>query len=338
MKTLVSSILSLILLLAASAALAVKVELLYQGQVLVASQSDDEQNRAIPSALLQVLTKVSGNIAIANNPEIKANLSHAAKWVTQVGYPKANVLSVDFDSIGVTDLLRKANSPMWGQNRPLILVWIDYEKSGHPAEIVGSDSNNEIVTLLKHNAELNGLPIIFPLMDLTDINQVSVNDVANMTVPTLQTAAKRYAGDVLLIGKITQGKNDYSSQWKLISDSSQSDWNLSGNTLDEIFSTLMRNTLSTLGTRYAVMTSSVAQGELTLTVSGITQQMDFAQLMNYLNHLTPVASVNIKQVSDSSVVLNISLRGSQQSFSQLLVLGKKLTPINAAEWTYQWNH
>jgi hypothetical protein len=328
----------LIIGLIVNAAFAVRVESLYQGQVSVASQSQEEQNHAIQAALLQVLTKVSGNNLIANNAEIKSHLNDAAKWVLQVGYPQPHLLSVNFDPSGINELLRQVNLPIWGQNRPLIVAWIEFESPGHPAEIISSDSVNEVMTLLKYSAEQHGLPMLFPLMDITDINQVTVNDIRTMAIPTLTNAAKRYAGDIILIGKIIQEKNNFTTQWRLVLNNNQWDWNLSGQTLNQVFSILMDNTMSTLASRFSVVTSNTVQSELILTVTGVTQKTDFAQLINYLDHLTPVANVDVKQISGSVVTLTISLRGTQQSFTQLLSLGKKLTPINAAEWTYQWNH
>src|SRR3989344_3950435 len=103
MKKLLSIAISFLMLLAANTAFAVKVESLYQGQVSVTSQSQEEQNRAIQAALLQVLTKVSGNNFIANNSEIKSHLNDAAKWVLQVGYSNPHLLSVNFDSSGVNE-------------------------------------------------------------------------------------------------------------------------------------------------------------------------------------------------------------------------------------------
>ena len=338
MKILLQLMLSVLLIFAAGSAFAVKVDLLYQGQVSVTSQSPVEQSRAVQVALLQVLTKVSGNNPLLKNPDIQSHLTGAEKLVQQVGYAKPYLLNVDFDPSGVNELLRSLNIPLWGQNRPLILAWIEVETPGHPAEIVGNDSTSEVISLLKTNAEQRGLPILFPLMDITDINLISTKDIATMSIPTLMNATKRYAGEILLIGRVIQGPTGFVTQWKLVLNDNQWNWNFTGKTLKDMITPLMENVTTTLASRFAVVTSNAVQTELTLKVTGVTLQTDFGDLVHYLEHLTPVANVNVQRIAGSEVILNISLRGTEQSFTQLLSLGKKLTPINAAEWTYQWNH
>lgn len=328
---------SMILIVIATAALAAKVDFLYQGQVPVTSQSQAEQNRALPLALLQVLAKVSGNSPLLKDAQITARLGDVKKLVQQVGYAKPNVLSVEFDPNGVNELLRNLKIPIWGQNRPLILAWVTLEVPQHSAEIINSDSSNEIVPLLKNTAERYGLPLLFPLMDMTDINQVSVHDISTMSLPVLTSAAKRYASDSLLIGRILQGPTGFTTQWRLVLNDNQWNWNFSGKSLNEIFPLLMENITNTLAARFAVVTSNAVQTELTLRITGITQQTDFAGLIHYLEHLTPVANVNVQRIAGNDVILNVSLRGTPQAFLQLLSLGKKLTLLNADQKVYQWN-
>lgn len=331
-------VLGFLLLFLAGLTYAAKVDSLYQGQTPVSSQSQEEQNRAVQAALLQVLLKVSGNNSILKKPDIKPRLTDAQKLVQQVGYSTPTLLSVDFDPSGVNDLLRSLNVPIWSQNRPMIVAWVENEALGHPAEILGSDSNNETVTLLKQQADQHGLPILFPLMDIADINQVSPNDIATMAIPKLTSAAKRYAGDVILAGRVIRGANGFATQWKLVVGDNHWEWNIVGKTLNEIIPVLVENITNTLAARFAVTTTSAVQTELTLKISGVTLQDDLAQLTRYLEHLAPVASVSVAQISGGDVTLTISLRGTREAFTQLLSLGNKLTPINPAEWKYQWNH
>jgi uncharacterized protein len=338
MNRLIGLILSVLLLFAAGFAYAVKVDSLYKAEVPVTSQSKEEQSRAIQVALLQVLTKVSGNNPILKNPDIKSRLGDPQKLVQQIGYTTPSLLNIDFDSAGVNDLLRGLNIPIWSQNRPLIIIWIDRETLGHPTEVINSDPSNEVVALLKQNADQRGLPIIFPLMDIADLNQVSPSDVSAMNIPKLTTASKRYAGEGILIGRIIQGANGLVTEWKLVLGNNQWNWNLSAKTLNDIVPTLVENITNTLAARFAVTTTNAVQAELTLKVSGVTQEGDLAQLVKYLEHLAPVASVTVAQISGGNVVLTISLRGTQDAFTQSLSLGNKLTTVNAAEWTYQWNH
>lgn len=334
------------LMLGVSSGFAVKVNSLYHARVPVISQSAEERRQAVQTALTQVLIKVSGNNRILDNALIKSHLALAEKLIQEYGYsavhtptaPASYLLEIHFDAEGVNQLLRSDNAPIWGQNRPLILAWIECEGSGGPAEIMSSDSLMDVAVLLKQAADQHGLPIIFPMMDVIDLNQISVNDITTMSASTLANAAKRYKSDAILIGRIIQDSQGIHSQWKMVLDNNQWNWNFSGKTMTGVLSAMTDSIMTTLAERYAVITTNTVQMQVTLKVLGVTQQEDFVQLVRYLNHLTPVANAEVMQISGNEVALTISLRGTQQSFMQTLSVGKKLTPINPILWTFQWNH
>ncbi len=343
--------LSIVVFFMTTSALAIKVDSLYKSTAPVTTQATAERNQATRQALEQVMIKVSGDAQILNNPKLKSNLSAADTLIQQFSYttlPPGKsttpyLLEVQFDPTGVNQWLRDAGAAIWGQNRPLVIAWIVYEGSGHPAEIISSDSISDISTLLKQNAEKRGLPLVLPVMDMTEINQITPKDVTDMTISKLTDAAKRYVSDAVLIGHITQDSNGLASQWKLVLGDHQWDWNLAGKSIIDIAPTLINNITNTLATRFAVVTTNTIQKDLALKVTGITHYRDFAQLTRYLNHLTPVANVEITKIlSDNDVILKVSLRSTQESFVQALALGKKLTPApitNAADTmvVYQWN-
>src|SRR6185312_5643667 len=105
---------------------------------------------------------------------------------------------------------------------------IDNEAPNHPAEIIGADSENLLPILFKQIANKRGIPVIFPAMDVEDIAQVSVNDIVTAAVPKLVNAAKRYASDAILFGRIVQTMNGYDTQWKLVMGNDQWGWNITG--------------------------------------------------------------------------------------------------------------
>lgn len=335
----------------ATSALAVKVNSLYKGIVPVTTQAATERNVAVQQALTQVLIKVSGSDQILDNPKLKSRLNTADTLTQQFGYttpPPGKstapyLLEVQFDAAGVNQWLRDAGAATWGQNRPLIVAWIAYDTPGHPSEMISSDAMSDITTLLKLAAAQRGLPLMFPVMDMTDLNQASPKDATDMAIPNLINAAKRYASDAILVGHVTQENNGLTSQWKLVLGDNQWDWHLTGKTVADIVPVLISNITNTLATRFAVVTTNAIQKDLIVKVTGITHYPDFAQLTRYLNHLTPVANVEIIKIStDNDVILKVSLRSTQESFTQALSLGKKLTPVPLTNATdtmvvYQWN-
>jgi hypothetical protein len=341
----------LYLLLITTSAFAVKVDALYKATLPVTTQTSAEREQGVKLGISQVFIKISGNNQVIDNPKLKARLGTAETLVQQYSYstpPIANnnapyLLEIQFDAEGINQWLRDADVPIWGQNRPLIVAWITYTAPKHPIEIISSDTTNEITRSLKQLAIQRGLPLLLPLMDVTDLTQVSTNDVSSMAIANLSSAAKRYDNDAMLIGNIIQSADGFTSQWKLVFDDNQSDWTLTGKSMIDILPVLINNVTNTLATRFAVMTTDTVQKDLTLKVTGITQYPDFAKLTRYLNQLTPVANVEIVEITTTNeVILKISLRSSQESFIQTLEQGKKLTPVKTTNnddtrVVYQWN-
>lgn len=339
----------LCLFILTSAVFAVRVSALYQAKIPVSSQSAEERNRVIQAGLAQVLIKVSGNPQITSNPHVKARLGSANSLMQEFSYAsqpatsaKPYVLQLDFDSEGINNLLREAGSPIWGQNRPLILVWLESEIPNQPAEMITSDSANFILPILKQQADRRGLPIIFPAMDVTDLSQVSANDIVTMAIPVLTNAAKRYGSDAILVGRMIQNSNGYTTQWNLVMGDDQWSWTLAGKTPEDALSSLADNVANTLAGRYASLLTNSVQAKITLKITGISEDDDLSQLMNYLKHLTPVTDVQVDGVTGTDVIVSISLRGTQNSFLQAISIGQKLTRVsddtNQTMAVYQWNH
>ncbi len=222
-------------------------------------------------------------------------------------------------------------------------MWLVYEAPHQAPEIVSTDSVLPILKELKQDADQRGLPVIFPVMDMAEINQVSVNDIVSMSIPHLSDAAKRYTSDAILVGHVVQdAEQNYVSQWKWVMGNEQTDWSFTGKTPQDILTAVTNKLANQLASHYAVVMSNQPKTKLTLVVQGITEENDLSQVINYIKHLTPVVDVQLVKVEGSRVVLMINLRSSKESFVQALSLGAKFTalPTEAQDTTlnYQWNH
>ncbi len=327
------------------AAFAAHVKGLYQGVVPVVSQSQTERNQVLQQALANVFIKVSGNSQILNQPAIKSHLADASSLMQEFSYlpshqTKPYLLLVNFDADGVNKIFTDASIPIWGQNRPLILVLLTYEAPAHPIEIINADSAT-IPDIVKQTTDLRGLPVIFPMMDMQDMSQITANAITTNDMTKLSNAAKRYASDAILVGRVIQNPTGVTTQWKLMMGTDQWGWNITGRTLPDIFASLSTAMGDALASRLATVVTNTVQTQLTLNITGVSEGDDFEQMMNYLKHLTPVADVALVRVTENSVILKINLRGSANSFTKAVFVGQRLTPQvgnNNDGLSYQWNH
>lgn len=329
-----------------SPVLAVKVTSLYQFEMPVVSQSDDVRVQAVKEGFLQVLIKVSGDPQIANNPVIKPFLLKADYYVQEFSYssPPSSpfyLLQIRYDRNDINRLLRKAGIAYWGENRPLILAWVAFTNNKHFAEIIGNETQGDILGTMRQEGKKSGLPLIFPMLDVTDISQVSTSDINSMSVKVLQDAGKRYSPDAILIGAIKQTDIDYQSQWQLVLGKNQWDWNVSDRLLSELVTTVLNQVNQTLAKYYVEKVANEPQW-VKLEVTNITKRDDLVQLMRYLKQLTSVQQVQLSQVQGDVVDISILLRGSLASFQQNAAIGQRLVLKSQDEvnnkLTYEWTH
>lgn len=323
---------------------AVKVSSLYQAEIPVTSQTADERELAVREGFLQVLMKVSGDNQIEKNPVIHTALKRADYYVQEFSYtmPSTNdsqyLLHVKYEINDINKLLKKAGLAFWGQNRPLILVWLVVTDEQHHSQIVATEESLSILDEMRTQAKKSGLPMIFPMMDVADLEVVSLEDVSIKSLPLLKEASKRYAPDGLLIGHIQQGENQYLSDWQLILNNDQWTWTFSNDSPKSTVTTIIGQVSQTLSKRFVVKTVDTTQTWLKLEITNIVERDDLIQLMQYLKQLTPVQQVELTQVSGSKVKVSVLIRGSLVAFQQHATIGQHLIPKSQDnnQLIYEW--
>ncbi len=349
MRSWFQGIFALLLTIASPLLYAVQVHSIYQAEIPVATQSDEDKLQAEQDALAEVLIKISGNShLLENNPNLSSNLKNADNFVedysysTPAGAPKSAryLLFVRFDDESVNRLLHETGAPVWGLYRPLVLVWLALQTPNHAADII-DPATSDLPKLLKKTAKHRGLPVIFPMMDVTDLTHVSVNDISEQSIMHVQQASARYASNAILVGKITQNPNLFTSHWQLVLGTDHWSWDISGKTMQDVMTSVVANVTDTFATHYGVLMSNTVQSQLTMIVVGVKQQKDFVRLMKYIQHLAPVATVQLKTITEDEVTLDVSLSGKREAFMQTIALGKNLQPISVdkraeGSLAYKW--
>jgi hypothetical protein len=219
---------------------AVKVSTLYDVQVAVASQASDARADAIRDGLQQVLTRLTGDQSIATNKQIKASLDRADYFVLEYSYSSPDVssatytLNIKYNQQDVQRLLHKMGMKQWGSTRPLVLVWLATINTQHEVDILGVETANAMLEKFKNQGQRYGLPLIFPVMDVTDMDKVSSDNITSVSLPELKEASKRYQPDALLIGTIERNNDGYQARWNLVMKDKSWDWTTSGSSQDQV--------------------------------------------------------------------------------------------------------
>ena len=167
--------------------------------IAVDDQSRRSQDGALKSAFKQVMIKITGNKDALQNPGVKAALRTPQAYLRsyQFDFQEGETLYVaEFDKIKLNELLQREGLPLWGERRPETLLWMATEDSeSGERQLLDETTPSEMREHLSAKAKERGLPLSFPLMDLTDRSTISIYDVWGRFVQSLTQASHRYSVD-----------------------------------------------------------------------------------------------------------------------------------------------
>lgn len=331
-------------LLSARVSWAVEVDGVYEAEVPVNSQQADDRTVAIRLALSQVLVKASGRSDAATMPDINQVLDQASRYVEQFRYrrtpPRQQVapggstsgdeslyLWVRFDARAVDHVLRSHDLPVWGRARPAVLVWLAVQSQGR-RELIGADSQDPSHDLLLSEAARRGLPLRFPLLDLTDRSKVSASDVWGGFQDSLLEAAKRYQADGVLIGRVYQDSSGmWHANWSLYERGERQAWNAQGGALAEVIDPGIDQSADVLSQRFAQVQGGTGDTSVLLRVDAVKTLADYTRVVNYLSALAAVKAVEPASLDKDGVILSLTVRGDRLGLVQAISLGHTLANV-----------
>jgi hypothetical protein len=340
---------------------AVTLENLYQAEVLSDSQSDAQRRIDASEGLSQVLTRVSGRSDILQNPVIVAALKTPEQYYSEFSYARVEagndeaaalpqpgldplpaeaprqVMRIRFAPSLIAKILREADLPVWGSNRPSVLSWMAIDdESGR--QVLGEANPSLFAKTLNQAALARGVPLLLPLWDLEDSRGVSSSEIWGRFLGRIEAASKRYSPDKILVFR---AESEFSNQWR-------GDWSLGeggqwrsgtvyGESQAQLATALVGVLASVLSEQYAVTST---RSEVRLTVEGITEIQDYAEVSRYLEGLTQVMSVQPVRILTDMVEFKLRSEGEVQQIIDVIALDRKLTLLRLDEssstlW-YRW--
>lgn len=339
----------LLMFLPIVSAYAVKVQSLYQAEVAVSSQSAEERSRAMTEGLVEVLSKITSDTQIEKNPIIKTALQKADYYVQEYKYslPEANsshyLLQIHYDEKDIRRLLKKAGTVQWGENRPLILVWLAITNESHAAQLVGNEDSADLLREMKLQGKKYGLPLIFPMMDMEDVSQVTPDDVNKMSIQVLKDAARRYTPDAILVGKIDALPQHIESTWQFVLGDKNWEWRIVGKSEEEVVASIVTHINQALSKSYGMTdTNTKEEHWVKLEILNVAETTDLSEVTKYLKQLSPVVQVELSQITEDIAEFAVLIKGSIQAFERQATIGQRLIlksdPADTEKLSYEWVH
>lgn len=312
---------------------AIVLNSLYTAEIPVTSRNIEQQQAALSFALKNIFIKVSGNIDIAKISEINDATKNPNQYIRNFSYTQASsnetnslILQVNFAPQSINNLLKQTGQPIWKKNRPLTLVWLATQDTSG-TQLSNSD-DNPIVKALNDYAKQRGLPLIFPILDLTDLQQLQPSDVWAPFINVIQNASSRYSPNEILIIRIDQSTpNNIISHWSLLLKDDQLSWDIKGNDLKTILQDGVNNITNILAKRFAVTENNQPENVMTLTVTNLTNINDYAKTVHYLNNLAGVTNVEVQNVNASQANFHLTLNTNIDTLQRTIQLNSVLSPL-----------
>jgi hypothetical protein len=349
----ISGLLPVLLLCCFLPVQAIEVHGLYRATIQVNSRDDaQERRRAFSVALQEVLAKISGSSASTNPASIRRALSnpepYVESWSTQttVVSTESNGISsqqqlieivVNFYESEIDRLLDENSISVWPANRPETLIWVVLEEDLAERLMLGSSDLNSSPVLagIKNIADRRGLPLLFPLLDLEDQLSLNINRLWELDERAILSASRRYQAESVLAIRLykaisgeMQAKSLYFFRGNVFtfeqSELNETDFlgasiNLASNELSQYYAVLLS------GTDSSVLVN--------LQVDGIDSPTDYSALLSYLNTLEGINSFQLKEVTASSLYLQLNTGGQLRQLVETMALESSLQ--SATEFSRQ---
>ena len=307
---------------------------LFEAEVTVSSQQPAERSQAIKQAMGEVLQRVAGRRDALEAAAIEELNQHPDRFLQQYRYftvpesdPPELKLRVRFDGDAIKQALQSQGLGYWGSERPDTLMWLAVEEQGN-RYLVSAQDETDVRTALAAAAHQRGIPIIFPLMDLTDRNSARLSDIWGGFFTPAISASRRYEPQAIIIGRLNRNPaGGWMARWYLQVTGNSSSWTDSNMSLDGLLADGMADVGDNLASRFAVGGAASTAHPVDISVQNVHTLTAYAQVNKYLAALAPVINVQVNQVDGAEVRYVVQLNGSLEGLSQTIAIGTVLEPV-----------
>ena len=297
----------------------------------------------MPQLLQQVMLKVVGNKALLETAPLAPVLSEAEQFMQQYEYRRTNIIGADltqpdelslslrFNPAAVNRAVNELQLPIWGSNRPDILIWAVVDNQGETSILGLENASMGIFRPLNQAADQRGLPILMPLMDLQDQAALSVADIRDGNEAAIEAASERYGADIVMTSVMQLNDDQLQVQWRASGAGINTSWQSQG-TMQDAFVEGIGHLADKLALQYGQLVDDGAEVQrLTMQIMDVINYADFSRLMAYLEKLELISDIRVINLGEQQLDLDIAFRGSLDVLQSTFAVGSLLVEEPQAE-------
>ncbi len=322
---------------------------LYVAEVLVPDESAAELRRGARAGLLQVLVRVSGTPEVEDSSLVRASLRNPAAYYYQFSYEasdkslvrgsdsvQAQILRIHFEPSAIARLLRDASLPVWGSNRPAVLLWVALS-DGQDRRIISEADTDAFVEALKDQARQRGIPLLFPILDIEDTSRISTAEVWGSFLDRVESASIRYNPDGILTARVQQEMNGrWSASWSFSVGGSWQSLESVAFSRGDLVRGIVDQVADNLADRFAL---GASRSSVNLVVDNVATLAQYAALSGYLEQLAPVLNSSIVSLEDGQAEFQLQIEGQYSQLLEIIELDERLVLLGGQageRLTYRW--
>jgi len=321
-------IIFLLILLHVNISLAAPIDL-YTGEAVVETKQPSERKAALPRALQQVLTKLTGLSDFDDYPQVRPALGSAASIVVSFHYRSVETsledgsesselrLVASFPESEVDQLLKRLQLPLWPQERPTTEVWVIVD-DGTGRKIM-PEEYEYVREPMNEVATTRGLPLAWPVPDEEGMYLVDVQLLWGGYTDELTGGN----GAVLIAAARREGAN-WSVRLNLDYGGQNWAWRHSDVDLQRVLGDSMQEAVDLVVAANTIVASDQGQWLQELTVSGVGGARDYRECLDYLQKLSVVERVSVKSASRGLVEFSLELNAAPMYLKEALASGRML--------------
>ena len=333
------ALLALLGLVALAPAHAVEIEGIADARVEVRGQGERERARGFRRGLEQVVVRMTGNSRAPGNPDLESLFANPGAHVQTFRYrrlddekvdadaddPPTHELQVVFNAGRIEQALRDAEVPVWSRRRPEVLLWVGVDE-GRERYLVGEQDGADARTALREQAQVRGLPLLLPLLDVEDRDRIDFIDIRAPFLEAIERAAERYRSEMILVGHVSRrGEEEWTADWTLLVEDRETTWSSRADALDAVLGAGIDGATDRLSALLAPREGDAER--VYVTIEAIRSHGDYSRVAEYLADLARVERAEIVRLAADTARFRVDLRGQATDFERAVSAGRLLDPV-----------
>ena len=276
-------------------------EAAYQAIVPLEGPGESARAAAFGEALKVAVVRASGRGDAATAARVVAAAADPSSYVQQYSTTPDRMLKVGFDTRAMDQLLQQAGLPWWPAERPAVTVYLfTASVDGGTRAVTVADRAPERLEV-ERAAHGRGVPVVWPAGTI-DPAAARARLGADRAVLLGLGAAGRYEWIFAHAGQTLRTQGGVARAVDLAADA--------------------------LAARYAPASTKSLSAVL-LRIGGLAGVRDYAALTEYLEGLSLVRDVSVKQLQRDSVQFELEVRGDSDLLRRIFALDGRLVPASA---------